>query len=106
MRRDTGQHCEPGLLRSVFDSSNVGSPFRVISQLQRHGARCPTTGLVKEIKKALKKIQPTIDFIFSSILMNWGERPSRYSAGQYVVDFQDSFVLKYSLHSRSYALGI
>ena len=30
----------------------------------------------------------------------------RYGAGQYVVDFQYSFVLKYSLHSRSYALGV
>ena len=57
LRRDTDQHCESDLLRSAFDSSNVGSIFRVISQLQRHGAQYSTIGLAKEIKKALKKLQ-------------------------------------------------
>jgi hypothetical protein len=38
-----------------FDSSNFGSLFRVISQLQRHGARYPTTGLAKEIKEGTQK---------------------------------------------------
>ena len=37
--RDAGQHCESDLLPPTFDSSNAGSLFRVISQLQRHGAR-------------------------------------------------------------------
>ena len=81
MCRGTGQHCESGLLRSAFDSSNVGSLFRVISQLQRHGARYPTTALANEIKKTLRKLprqDTTIDFIFSrSALMNSEERSSQ-----------------------------
>ena len=49
------------LLRPAFDSSNACSLFRVISQLQRRGARYPTIGLAKEMKKALQKLRAAQD---------------------------------------------
>ena len=88
---------------SFADRYKVGSFLCVISQLQRHGARYPTTGITEEIKKALKKLQAAksyndrrLHFLKKYTYELGVSDLVRYGAGQYVIELREPFILKRS----------
>lgn len=84
-------------------------------QIQRHGARYPTSGVAQAIAKALPKLQaatsfddPKLDFVKNYTYDLGMNDLVKHGAKEYVIGFEISllnFHLSLSLSVRSYALG-